>query len=317
MERLRLSISLATESTEVEILTKAMGLLDVDWPNLTEEGRGRIVDAVAHAMQPIADRVIGPVESILTARGPDVVRGTRRATSRQVARLGARVGISLTLEDQRIIDHLVRTQAHYVRDEYGRRREGFSRVAREVVADGLGKGLGRDEITNDLVERFGPMAGINRSRAYWNVIAGTYANRSRTWAQLASFEEAGIERYVFEAVLDERTTDQCAFLHGRVFEVGRAQQLYRDVEDSGDPESVVDTQPWIRAGRDESGNRILFTESRSGARTLVAEVVQSRVGQRDALGEFRNGRSTAELAEMGACTPPLHANCRSTINPEF
>lgn len=309
--RLSRALTRATASTEAEILRLALDNLDVDWRALNAAQRNKVVEAARSVLLPIPDRVLPAVEQQLSITGPRVVRGARRGQAdRLEARFSSRINLSLTERDRRVTDHLVRTQSHYIRDEYGRRRETFSREARRIVAAGLEEGLGRDEIAESL-ERGLTAAG--RSRAYWNVIASTFANRSRVWGNLASFREAGIERYVFEAVLDERTTDQCAALHGRTFETERAIRLYEEVEASPDPEAVRDITPWLRVGRDGEGRRVLFTEDRSGRRTTVAEVTQSRVGQRDALPQLRNMRSSGDLAEMGLVMPPLHANCRSTI----
>jgi len=159
------------------------------------------------------------------------------------------------------------------------------------------------------------MQSVGKTKSYWNVIAGVFVNRARTYGQLASYDEAGIQRFVFEAILDEVTTDQCATLHGRVFETAAGLDRYRQVEQSGDPESVIDLQPWIRVGKDpDTGNRIMFTQNRGGGRQFVGEIVQSRVGTLDSTGKQRNVVSSAALQnEIGAFMPPLHARCRSTI----
>lgn len=312
--RLSRALSRATADTETEILRKAVDNLDVDWPNLTAAARSRVIRATQEAVGSIPARVIPAVEARLRVSGPAAVRGARTGTREVLsATLRSRIGVSLTERDRRIVDHLVGSQAHYVRDEYGRRVDAFSRRARDIVAGGLDQGLGRDEISTALGEAFTATAGIQRSASYWSVIAGTFMNRSRTWGQLTSYEEAGIERYVFEAVLDERTTDQCAALHGRTFEVSAGIQRYETVAASSDPEAVIDVQPWLRVGKDDQGRRVLYTQDRAGSRTLVGVVTQSRVGSRDALPKLAGMKSTAQLQEMGLLAPPLHGACRSTI----
>lgn len=314
VDKLATAMSRATEQTEVAILNAALRALDVDWENLSETARDKVIEAAGRSLEKIPGRVIPALEHQLTITGPNMVTGARRG---ERARLGvtfrASIAVKMDATDRRIIEHAVRSQGLYVRDEYGRRREHFSRVAREVVAHGLEQGLGRDDIAADLQNRLGIEAGIARSRAYYQVIAGTFANRARTWGQLASYRDAGIERYRFEAVMDERTTEQCRYLNGKTFDVSRGIQLYQAVEESSDPEAVRDITPWVRVGRDENGRQIIFTETRDGDRTLIAEVTRSGVGSRDDAGEFARGKSAAALQEMGACMPPLHANCRSTI----
>lgn len=312
--RLSRALSRATADTEAPILNRALDNLDVDWPTLSSGQRRRIIEAVGESLFPIPRRVTPVVRQELTVTGTRVMEGTRRGARRRLsATLRTRIGTSLTAGDRRILDHMAKSQGLFVTDEYRRRRDDFGRQAKEIVSNGLERGLGRDEITDDLQRRFASVAGINRSRHYWNVIAATFANRSRVYSHLASMEEAGIERYVFEAVLDERTTEQCRFLHGMTFEVGAGLDRFRRVEEAEDPEQVKEIQPWLRVARDESGNKVLFWQDLAGNRTRVAEVVRSGVGTRDDTGTFRSAFSSRQLQDMGVSMPPLHGLCRSTV----
>lgn len=310
--RLAAAMSRATRKTEAKILRAAINALDVDWPRLTSAQRSAVIRAARSTLNPLPAAVLPAVEERIRVVGPRTIRGVRRTVAADV---GVAIGTSLSQRDTRIVRHLVSSQAHFIRDEYGRRRVGFSAKARSIVANGLDQGLGRDDIATSLEAALGVEAGLRRSSQYWQVIAGVFANRSRTYAQLASYEEAGIARYVFEAVLDERTTEQCRFMHGRVFNVGAALRTYDDVAAS-EPEAVVDLQPWIRTGRNDDGERTLYVERRDGARTEIATVERSGVGTRDDQGEFRAHVNNTELEAMGAAQPPLHALCRSTIVPE-
>lgn len=310
--RLAAAMSRATRKSEAKVLRAAINALDVDWPNLSASQRSAVVRAARASLNPLPGIVLPKVEERIRVVGPRTVRGVRRTVSAEV---GVAIGANLAQRDQRIIRHLVSSQAHFIRDEYRRRRVGFSAKARSIVANGLEQGLGRDDITRDLEAALGVEAGLRRSSQYWQVIAGVFTNRSRTYAQLASYEEAGIARYVFEAVLDERTTEQCRFMHGRVFNVQAALRTYDDVAAS-DPEAVVDLQPWIHTGRNDDGDRTLYVERRDGARTEIATVTRSGVGVRDDQGEFRSNVTNTDLEAMGAAQPPLHALCRSTIVPE-
>ncbi len=312
--RLSRAMSRATRSTEVEILNKALDALDVDWPNLTAVQRNRVIAAATNALKPIPAKVIAPVTQTLTVSGPRTMRGTRRGVRRSLsATFRSQIGVSLALRDQVILDHLTKSQGLFITDEYARRRADYSRVAKSTVESGLRDGLGRDQIAADLEARLGSVAGLRRSSQYWNVIAGTFTNRSRVFAALSSFDEAGIQNYIFEAILDEATTDQCAFLHGRKFSVGAGIKRFQDVAAAADPQDVKEIQPWVRVGTDDDGNRILFTQSREGERSLVAQVDTSRVGTVDETGSFSKGMTTTQLQDAGISQPPLHGLCRSTV----
>lgn len=316
--RLSRAMSRATRATEVEILKKAMDVLDVDWPNLSLEQRKAVAAAARAALVPLPTAVIPPVTGKLEIAGPRIMRGTRRSV-RAAASVSVRteIGISLALRDKAILEYLTSSQALFITDEYARRRERYSIIARSTVEEGLKDGLGRDAIAAQLQERLGPVAGLRQSRQYWSVIAGTFSNRSRVFSALSSFDEAGITQYVFEAILDEATTDQCAFLHGRTFNVREGIKRFEQSAAAEDPQDVKDIQPWVRTGRDEAGNRILFTQSRAGERQLVAQVDKSRVGTVDNTGSFSRGMSTSQLQAAGISQPPLHPMCRSTIIPDI
>lgn len=311
--RLSRAMTRAANPTESAALRKAIDGLDVDWPNITAPKRRKIIEASKKALAPVPAKIIPPVTQKLEVSGPLTVKGTRKGVRRGLkATLAAQIGIDMSLRDQRIIDHLVGSQALFVKNEWGARSALFSDMSRRIVADGLDQGLGRDAITDNLNKRLNASLGITRSRNYWNVIAGAFTNRSRTFAQLSSFSEAQIDRFIFEAILDEATTNQCAFLHGKKFSVQRGLDRFDKVEAAKDPEDVKDLQPWIREGRNEDGDKILFTQNRAGERTFVANVAESRVGTQGQ-GKFSNGISNESLSEMGANTPPLHGLCRSTI----
>lgn len=312
--RLSRSMSRATRDTEVEILNKALDALDVDWPNLTKAQRNRVIAASRQALSPLAPAIIPPVEGELTIAGPRIMRGARRSVRGGLsATFRTAIGVNMSLRDQAISDHMIASQGLFITDEYGRRAAAHSRTAKRIVEAGVSDGIGRDAIAADLEAALGPAAGLRRSSQYWNVIAGTFANRARVYSAMSSMDEAGIERYVFEAVLDEATTDQCAYLHGRAFSVKAGLAQYAAVEAAEDPQEVKNIQPWVRVGRDENGNRILFTQTLDGERTLVAQVDQTRVGTVDNTGSFSRGMSTNQLQDAGISMPPLHGLCRSTI----
>jgi hypothetical protein len=76
---------------------------------------------------------------VVTATRTDARRGQRLA-----------IGAEFNAIDRRVIAHVTSSQGNFVRDEYGRRIEGFGEEARRIVATGLEEGLGRDDITQAL-----------------------------------------------------------------------------------------------------------------------------------------------------------------------
>ncbi len=234
-----------------------------------------------------------------------------RARTSAVRRFELRIGADLTKTDERIATFVGESQGNFVRDEYGRRREDFSQRAKEIVADGVARGLGRDDIAGDLSAALTSDA-FDRNQSYWDMVSMVFVNRARSYTQLAALEEAAVQTYVFEAVMDEVTSEICRLLHGRVFPVSPAMDRFREVERLRDPERIREVTPFVQVGADEEGNQVLFYE-RNGRRRAVAQVDEPAVGTPDAVGRYSRVLSNQELQAAGVTVPPLHGHCRSTI----
>jgi SPP1 gp7 family putative phage head morphogenesis protein len=311
VRRLSRALRGVARPAEDAALRRALERLDVDWPNLSPQARDQVVRAARQALGAVEAQVLPQVEQIFEAEAERVVTGARRSTAR---RFGLRIGTDLTRTDERIAKFVRESQGNFVRDEYGRRREAFSTRAKDIVASGVERGLGRDDIVKDLSEAMAREA-FDRSRDYWEVVSMVFTNRARTYTQLGAFEEAGIERYRFDAVLDEVTSEVCRFMHGKVFTVGRATEKFREVERARDPERIRDVQPFVQVGADREGNQVLFYE-RGGRRRAVARVEEPAVGERDEVGRYSRALSPGQLEAAGVSVPPLHGRCRSTIVAE-
>lgn len=301
----------ATSRYDEASLERALALLDIHWGNLSQEARARVIRAAGSALEAAHAKVLPVVDEVLEVEGTAIVRRTRQSV---VRRLRLHISTSLSQRDERAVRFARESQSSFVRDEYGRRRDVFSERARSIVAHGLEQGLGRDDIASELASALEAQS-LNRSKNYWEVVSGIFGNRARTNTQLNAFDEASIQRYRFDAVLDEDTSEVCRLIHGRVFSVEQAVRKVREVETLSDPERIRDLQPFIQVGADDSGNQVLFYE-RSGRRRAVAEVLEPGLGRRDEVGRYGRALSTAELEAAGLSVPPLHGRCRSTIVAE-
>ncbi|MBI5549508.1 MAG: hypothetical protein HY901_36945 [Deltaproteobacteria bacterium] len=311
VQRLSSALRGVTRSAEADALRRAIRELDVDWPHLSGEAHGEVIRASRQALESLATQVLPQVNQVFEVEADRVVRASKKAT---VRRFELSIGTDLSRTDERIARFVRESQGNFVRDEYGRRREAFSKRAREIVASGIEGGVGRDDISEALSTSLAEQ-GLTRSRAYWDMVSMVFANRARTTTELAAFEEAGIEQYRFEAVLDEVTSEVCRFMHGRVFTVAKAMDRFRKGERARDPELIRETQPFIQVGADEDGNEVLFYE-RGDRRRTVARVDEAGFGERDAVGSYSDGLSNKQLEAAGVSAPPLHGQCRSTIVAE-
>ena len=311
VRRLSRSLRGVSRAAEDAALRRALERLDVDWPNLPPQARDQVIRAAKQALGTVDEQVLPKVDQIFELEAERVVSRARRST---VRRLGLRIGADTTRTDERVAKFVRESQGNFVRDEYGRRRDDFSVKAKDIVAAGVDRGLGRDDIVADLSSAMAREA-FDQSRDYWEMVSMVFANRARTYTQLGAFDEAGIERYRFDAVLDEVTSEVCRFMHGKLFTVGRAMDRFRDVERARDPETIREAQPFLQVGADRTGNQVLFYE-RGGRRRAVASVDEAGVGTRDEVGRYSQALSPAQLEAAGVTVPPIHGRCRSTIVAE-
>lgn len=236
-----------------------------------------------------------------------------RAKADTDKRLGRRGRTALTQTDKIIVRFARDSQTAFVADEYGRRGERFSALTRTLVARGLAQGLDSTDIAEDLQKTL-EQVGVDRSLWYWRMIASVQMSRARSYGQLRSLKEAGIDRYVFTAVLDERTTEQCRFLDKTVFSVARSLERFERTAELKDPTDLFNLQPFLRTGKGQDGKGVLYYMAQ-GVRQSVAIVDKAGYGSKDTVGEYTSLVTTAQLQDLGLCTPPLHELCRSIILP--
>lgn len=304
----KLGHDLAKYAVPVEdaALKKAVGKLDVDWNKMNAEARSKVIqEAQKYLGAPFAQAVLPKIDQQLSFFTSDFVEKVKKNT---VHAYDLGISPNLSATDERIAKFARISQGHFIRDELGERQETFSLLARHLVADGMEKGLGSAEISEKLAST---LTMAKRGPGYWTMIAMVFANRARTSVQLFSYAEAGIEYYLWESVLDEATSMQCRFMHGRRFGVAGAVKDIRGVEESDDPEAVVKMNPFLNHSKDE-----LYYKGPDGKRVNVATVTENVVGQKDKIGSFSNAMSHGDLTDAGVRMPPVHGHCRSTVIPD-
>lgn len=310
--RLASAVKGLTGKAEAASMRAAIDALDVDWASLSDDGREKVVLA-ARAVLAKPPPNLPEVGAAFKATGERTLVGAKKWFNEEFS---VKISVNLTETDKHVVDHAANAQALYIRNQYGVRADALAANARKIVSAGLAQGLGRYDLAKDL--RDGLQAqGVARSDAYWNMAAGVFINRSRVYGALSGFTAAKVRRFKFDAVLDEVTTIQCRFMHGRVFEVKDALDRYAAVATSENPEDVKTVQPWMGVSKGPDGRPVLHYKDASGAKQPVATVTDNALGQLDATGAYEGAMNETALAKAGLLTPPLHGNCRSTIRPVF
>jgi hypothetical protein len=305
--RLAAALRRRASAPEAEALRAALKALDIDWREAAVGVRRAAVErargAAARAVRAVVERVRGAVGQAAS----DVVVATRSDVRRR-QRLA--IGADLNAMDTRAIAYLGRASELFVRDEYGRRLEAFGNAARRVVAGGLEQGLGRDDIAQELAAA-ADAALVRRSASYWDLVAASWIGEARSMSQISAYAEAGIERYVIVAVLDEHTTDICRYLDGKVLEVADALRTLDRLEAAEGPLALKTERPWVRERVGDDGKRVISVADKE-----LAVVERSGVGVRDDRGDFVRALSSRDLAPAGIGFPPFHGFCRSTTTAD-
>jgi SPP1 gp7 family putative phage head morphogenesis protein len=296
---------------EAEALRAAVAVLDVDWRRTTPTERRRLVaEATARAARATAG--VPRVLEATFSRAAERVVGATRGDLRRGQ--GLALAADFNAVDRRVVTYARKSQTGFVRDAYGRRHAGLSAEARRIVAEGLAQGLGRDDLAETLADAARRHL-VERSRPYWDLVASAFVGNARAYGQVSAYAEAGIERYVLRAVLDEVTTPQCRFLDGKTFAVRDALARFERLERAGSPEAALELRPWLREGLEpEGGGRRLYVR-RGGERVTVARAVRSGAGARDDRGAFGGDPGERALSGFGLDLPPFHAHCRTTTVP--
>lgn len=308
--RLRTALMGVAAEQEAAALRKALQLLDVDWKGMSIAQQDAAVEAARLALGKAADGVLPKVNQQFRIVGPTVV-GESRASS--IRRFGLQLDVNMTQRDLLAEKFVRESAANFIRDQYGVVRDELSVMAREIVARGMAEGMGSDAIHAELEKALGDK--VMKGPGYWQTVAMSFTNQARTFSQLNAYAEAGIQLFDFEAVMDEVTTDQCRFYHGKTFSVGSAQTVMNRLMAAKTPDEVKGANPWVRVGKDESGGKIIYIDRGGGLRTVLASVDRSGYGSKDDVGEYSNAVDTRRLETEGVPFPPLHGHCRSTTVP--
>lgn len=293
--RLSGSLKAATKGAEASALKSAIDLLDVDWPNMSSGQKFRVYIAAKQAMSSVSQAAAG-ARSVLDRSA--IVDSTR---ARAVKTYG--LDIPAASPNESLANLLRRSQMVYIKDEYGNRTDAFDKQARQIVASGLERGLGRTDIAEELSSGL-KASQVNRSKNYWNVVAGDFANKSRTASQIYSMDEAGITIYRWSSALIETTCSICRMMDGKTWSVQAVKRQLEYALELENPEDIKDARPWIRNGVQGNDQRVNYFETK-GHRHIVAEEISP--------GKYRQVMSDASMLDFGTTVPPIHGSCKCTI----
>lgn len=78
--------------------------------------------------------------------------------------------------------------------------------------------------------------------------------------------------------------------------------------------SAANVLPFASERKAEDGTKQIVVDQ-DGTTHVIADVVESAVGQRDAIGTYNDRLANSDLEALGLSLPPFHNLCRTTVVP--
>ncbi len=284
--------------------------LDVDWYDV-EDVEGVFQHAGESAIINESD-----VKSLSAAWGAAALLFMNRsaAHAREFAKSTflPKIGSGITNYDQKAMEFLAKQPGFFLRDQLGRVNAGLSKHGAKIVQRGIRDGIGYKNIGQNLRSELPQMWGKYGSN-YANLVANVGVQRSRAFARVSSFVEAGIDLAELVAVIDHRTTDTCRFLDGQVIRVNNVVEILNRTLQIDSPEEISQVSPWISTKPDpQTGMPQLVT----GNGVVIADILRSGRGVLGDGGEYRARKMGDQLAtDADIGPPPYHPYCRTEMNP--
>jgi len=181
----------------------------------------------------LKEKVLTSVDEVY-ARGQEAVLGFR-PTFRTI--------------DTKAVNWLQEDCVYWIGNHYENNvRDRLLSTAQEII----GSGIGRSDAAKLMEASFGDE--FVRSQVYWDGLANHVVTRGREFGSVSGYEVGGIKKYKVLAYIDQRTSDICRQMNGRIIEVAKASELRGSLMNASKPESVKEIAPWVK-GKDIKGKK--------------------------------------------------------------
>lgn len=290
--------AIRAEWSEAELRAFWRRLEQEDWATATASQREAAwAAALAAFAQADVRSLLAPWRAAITADAGAWAAATRAQLQ---AALFPTIDAALSQVDAAAVDAVGSQAGLFVRDALGQEAAWLTARGREVVAQGLRDGLGREAIAADLRAAL-PEMWAAYGENYATAVASNAIVRARSISQVGAYESAGVERLEILAVMDQRTCPICEAMDGQTFAVSHARGILDAAAAATTIEELAAASPWMRLRRDlETGEQLIETTAGH------------------AVGHVRGGRGIATLTgddlatQANVAPPPYHPRCRCT-----
>lgn len=193
---------------------------------------------------------------------------------------------SFDLLDEAAVKDLQDDQMLWIGRHYS---QNVRTAVRGAVKPNMIEGVGHREagkmVREAVIAQLGKVVvphGFSGSDAkYFEGVAANVSTNARVRGQVRSFSDIGITKYEIVNPMDDRTTQICAFMNGKVFTVKDANDQIARTAAAKTPADVKSAHPWLSVGK--------------------------------VRGIAKKG-GTKGLVKAGLALPPYHFRCRSTVD---
>ncbi len=142
--------------------------------------------------------------------------------------------------DEDALNWLSKDQNYWIGEHYeSQLKEKMVSTAKEIVNESLD----REEATKRFKSKFND--NFKRSNSYWEALGDHIVTRSREFGRTSAYQKAGINYVKVSAVVDDRTSDICRNLNGRIIAVSKLVQQRDNLMNAKSPEETKKIAPWL------------------------------------------------------------------------
>jgi len=143
------------------------------------------------------------------------VEATYRAASQEAE--FSRLGMSFTPLDAKNIIQVKQTQAFWIKNHYD---SSVADTLSDILSQYTQEKWSVAQLGDQLKGHFGEV--VNGSKTYFKGLAEHTSLKVREFARIENYKKLGAEWYMIVAVMDERTSEICRYLNGKIFAVADA-----------------------------------------------------------------------------------------------
>lgn len=159
------------------------------------------------------------------------------------------MGMAFNLSDLDAINIIGRNNLYWIGEHF---TEEVKAKLNGLLTEMFDRGMTVQELGKGLAEEMKPI--IAEEQVYWEGLADHIAVKTKELGRVAGYERAGIRYVKVQAILDERTSQICRSMHGRIISVERLGKQAEAIMAAGTKEELKAAQSWLPAFGGRTGD---------------------------------------------------------------